>query len=169
MLALRALSRDLLVAGQVARSATALTEAQWNALERIAAPLTTTGRGVAPVLRVEASLFSNVLDELRADSRTTSRVIDSPRLMSAIASATLRRNSTLNFAYPLFSEWLALDAVESDQLSAAIERIERRADEHVSLDWRWLHNHTGAATLPRAGHASPSTSIEFAISTRFPR
>lgn len=142
MLAVRALSRDFLVAGQVARSAT-LTPHEWDALERIVAPLTLPQRGVGPVLRVEAQLFANVLDQMIADSRTTSRIIEANRLGSSIAGATLRRNATLNFAHPLFGAWTGLDSVPTNELARAIAQVEERERSLVAFDWTWAYNPTG--------------------------
>jgi len=143
MLAQRGLSRDVLVAGQVARSGASLSTSEWEALERIVQPLTLAQRALAPVQRIDATLFANVLDELIADSRRTSGIVDAPRFMSAIAAATLRRNATLNFAYPLFADWAALDGVPSVELASAIDRLETRAREHLAPDWRWIYNYTG--------------------------
>jgi hypothetical protein len=126
MLAVRTLSRDFLVAGQLARSGHPLGPAQWDRLERIV-----------------ATLFAKVLDEMRADSRTTSRIIESNRLGSTIAAATLRRNATLNFAYPVFAAWTTLDAVPTHELAHAIAKVEE--DERIALepDWTWIYNATG--------------------------
>jgi hypothetical protein len=143
MLAVRTLSRDFLLAGQVARSGQKLTPSQWDALERITAPLTEGERGVAPVLRIEATMFAGLLDQMIADSRTTSRIIESNRLGSTIAGATLRRNATLNFAHPPFAAWTRLDAVPSKDLARVIERVEEEERAHVEPDWTWIYNLTG--------------------------
>lgn len=150
MMAVRSLSRDFLLAGQVARSGHVATSAQWAILDRLAAPLTPPQRGVAPVLRFEAELFAGVLDQLIADSRTTSRIIEAPRLGAAIAAATLRRNATLNFAQPTFAGWLTLDAIPADQLPHAVEAIETRMREHLQPDWTWAYNFTGRGFVAEA-------------------
>jgi hypothetical protein len=143
MLAVRGLSRDFLVAGQVARSAGTLAPQQWDALERIVAPLTPGQRGVGHVLRVEAGLFANVLDQMIADARTTSRIIESDRLGSSIAGATLRRNATLNFAHPLFAAWTRLDPVPTAELARAIAQVEESERKWLAFDWSWAYNPTG--------------------------
>src|SRR5688572_29488415 len=143
MLAVRTLSRDFLVAGQLARSGQPLAPAQWEALDRLVAPLTQEERGVAPVLRIEATLFAHLLDEMLVDSRTTSRIIDTNRLGSMIAAATLRRNATLNFAHPVFAAWTTLDAVPSHELARAIALVEANERIHLEPDWTWFYNATG--------------------------
>jgi len=158
MLALRGLSRDLLVAAQVARSGRELTAAQWDALERIAAPLTPTQRGMGPVIRTEAVLYAGLMDRMLAEPRATSQVIEAPRLMATILSVTLRPGATLNFSYPLFAAWMALDAVPSDELAAAIGRIEAGARRHVAPDWTWAYNFTGKSV---AAEASPPLTEYF--------
>jgi hypothetical protein len=143
MLAVRTLSRDFLVAGQIARSGQPLAPAAWDALERVVAPLAQEERGVAPVLRIEATLFANLLDQMLVDSRTTSRIIEANRLGSTIAAATLRRNATLNFAHPVFAAWTTLDAVPSHELARAIAEVEMRERLHVEPGWTWIYNATG--------------------------
>jgi hypothetical protein len=143
MLAVRTLSRDFLLAGQVARSGQALEPAQWDALERTVAPLTPAQRGVAPVLRIEATLFAILLDRMIADSRTTSRIIESSRLGSGVASALMQRNATLNFAHPVFASWTTLDAVPSRELARAIERLEEQERANLAVDWTWVYNFAG--------------------------
>lgn len=150
MLALRGLSRDLLVAGQVARSGRELTTAQWDALERIAAPLTPTQRAMGPVIRTEARLHAGILDQMLADSRATSRVLESPPWMAAILSATMRRDATLNFSFPLFDAWMRLDTVPTDQLAAAIARSEDEVRRQARADWTWAYNPTGKAVAVEA-------------------
>jgi hypothetical protein len=143
MLAVRTLSRDLLVAGQVARSGAPLTPGQWAALDRIAAPLTVAERGVAPVLRIEAVLFAGVLDRMIADAATTSRIIEAPRLNATLTAGLMRRNATLNFAYPVFAAWTTLDPVASNALAGAIEQVEARSRAHFETDWTWAYNFAG--------------------------
>jgi hypothetical protein len=143
MLAVRTLSRDFLVAGQVARGAAGLSPAQWDALERIAAPLSAPQRGVGPVLRVEAALFMGVLDQLIADAATTIRVIELPRMAGNLVAKTVRRNATLNFAYPVLHAWTTLDGVSNAELAQAIARIEAQERRHFQPDWTWLYNPTG--------------------------
>ena len=158
MLALRGLSRDLLVAGQVARSGRELTAAQWDALERIVAPLTPTQRAMGPVIRTEGRLHAGILDQMLADPRATSRVLDSPPWMATILSATMRRDATLNFSFPLFDAWMRLDAVPTDQLAAAIARTEDEVRRHARVDWAWAYNPTGKAV---AVEASPPLTEYF--------
>jgi hypothetical protein len=143
MLAVRTLSRDFLVAGHVARSGRELEPAQWEALARIAAPLTQAERGAAPVLRIEATLFAILLDRMIADSRTTSRIIEASRLGSSITSALLQPNATLNFAHPVFAAWTTLDPVPSHELARAIERVEEQERVHLAIRWSWLYNFAG--------------------------
>ena len=150
MLAVRTLSRDFLLAGQVARLGAPLAPAQWEALERVVAPLAPGQRAVAPVLRVEAGLFANVLDELIADSRNTIRVIEAPRLPASIAAATLRRNATLNFAYPALAAWTTLDAVPTADLARAIAEVEERQRRHLAPDWTWAYNPAGTGFAAEA-------------------
>jgi len=158
MLAVRGLSRDLLVAGQVARSGRELTAAQWEALERITAPLTPAQRAMGPVIRTEGRLHAGILDQMLADPRATSRLLDSPPWMAAILSATMRRNATLNFSFPLFDAWMRLDAVPTDQLAAAIARSEDEVRRHARADWTWAYNPTGKAV---AVEASPPLTEYF--------
>jgi hypothetical protein len=152
MLAVRTFSRDLLLVGQIARAGRELSPAQWEALERIAAPLTQSQRGVAPVFRAEAYYFSQVLDNMLANPRATSEVIDSPRLMAGILAVTVKRNATLNFAQPLFAEWMALDAVPTDALAPAIEQVQARIRRAGEPDWTWAYNYTGKSL---AGESPP--------------
>ena len=150
MLSVRSFSRDLLLAGQVARTAPQLSPPEWDALERVAAPLTPAQRGVGPVIRAEAYLFSGVLDRLAAEPRATSRLIDAPRLTSSIVAATHRRNATLNFAYPLFAEWAALDAQPTEALEPAIQAVRARRDAYLAGDWTWAYNYTGKSFAAEA-------------------
>jgi hypothetical protein len=143
MLAVRSVSRDLLVAGQVARSATALSPAQWDALERVAAPLSRPERATAQVVAAEARFFSEILDRMIAEPRATSQAIDSPRWVATLLSATVKRNATLNFAYPLFAEWQALDAVETPDLAARIEETRASTRRAAESDWTWAYNYAG--------------------------
>lgn len=145
MLAVRGLARDLLLAGQVARSGTVSSPAQWETLERIAAPLTLTQRGVGPVLRAEAWFFAQVLDLLVAQPRWTSEVIDSPPLGALVVSKTVKRNATLNFAQPLFADWIAVDAVPGDEIDAAVEQTRARIRRAGERDWTWAYNYMGKA------------------------
>jgi hypothetical protein len=143
MLAVRGYSRGLLVAGQLARNAASLSPAQWEALERIAAPLSPSQRGVARVVRSEATLFAGVLDHMLSDPKTTAQLIDAPRLMGSIAALTMRRNATLNFAYPLFIGWTRLDAVPTEALAPAIEETRARIRHATQVDWTWAYNLPG--------------------------
>jgi hypothetical protein len=150
MLALRGLARDLLVAGQAARHGRELTSAQWDRLDRIAAPLTPSQRAMGAVIRTEARLHAGILDQMLADSRATSKVLGSPPWMAAMLSATMRRDATLNFSYPLFDAWLRLDAVPTHELSAAIAKSEDEVRRHGSPDWTWAYNPTGKAAAVEA-------------------
>jgi hypothetical protein len=147
MLAVRGYSRDLLVAGQVARNAASLSSAQWEALERIAAPLGPTQRGVARVVRSEAAFFAGLLDQMKSDPRTTAETIGAPRLMGTIAGIAMPRNATLNFAYPLFEDWTRLDAVGSDALAPAIEETRALMRRHGEVNWRWAYNFIGKSVV----------------------
>jgi len=158
MLALRGLSRDLLVAGQVARSGGELTAAQWDTLERIAAPPTPAQRGMGPVIRTEAVIYAGLMDRMLAEPRATSAILDSPRLVGTILSVTMRPGATLNFSHPLFAAWMQLDAVPSDQLAAAIARVEEGARRHTAPDWTWAYNFTGKSV---AADASPPLTEYF--------
>lgn len=143
MIAVRGFTRDLLLAGQIARSGRTLSASQWEALERMAAPLSESERGVAHVIGSESALFAGVLDHMVADPKATSEVIDAPRLMGTLVAATVRRNATLNFAQPLFAEWMRLDAVPSDALAPAIEETRARTRRFVEADWTWAYNFIG--------------------------
>ena len=150
MIATRGLSRDLLLAGQVARSGASLAPRQWDALERITAALTQTQRGVGPVLRTEGQFFAQVLDKLVADSRTTGEITELPRTFAALLSLTVKRNATLNFAYPLFAEWATLDALASDALDPAVERARATIRRAGDRDITWLYNYSGKSYTAEA-------------------
>ena len=137
------LTRDLLLAGQIARSGQFLSAEQWRALDRIAAPLTPAQYGIAPVVRIEAALFADILDHLVADARTTGWHLRDPRARAEIASATVRRNATLSFAYPLFAQWARVDDVPTARLASVVDRIGRARHEHLAPDFTWLYNYAG--------------------------
>lgn len=145
MLALRAFTRPLLLAGQVARAAPALSPSQAESLARITAPLTVRERGLAAAMRSEAVFFAQSLDELIARPREATKVTGASPPMADIASRTVRRNATLNFAAPLFANWVGLDDVESTALAPAIERNRAKERERLAPDWRWIYNWPGRA------------------------
>lgn len=133
MLALRTFTRTVTVAAQIARAAPKLSHAQGQTLERITAPLGKREQGMAATIRTEAVLFSERLDEMMAGPRAD------------LASRTLRRNATLNFAAPLFAGRMQLDDVESHDLPAALERTRAAERAHLEPGWRWVQNYHGRA------------------------
>ena len=158
MLALRAFTRPLLLAGQVARAAPGLDAAQAATLARITVPLTVKERGLAAPMRAEAVFFAEMLDELIAGPRATTQVTGAPPFMAELAGRTVRRNATLNFAAPLYANWMGLDDVDSANLAPAIERNRAMERERLAPDWRWLYNWTGRA-LTQEGHYDTSEYI----------
>lgn len=155
MLALRAFTRPLLLAGQVARAAPELTPAHAQGLARITAPLTARQRGLAAPMRSEAVFFAESLDELIARPRATSRITGVPPFMADIVSRTVRRNATLNFAAPFYANWVGLDGVDAAELVNAIERNRAAERDHLAPDWRWLYNWPGRAVATEI-HFDPS-------------
>lgn len=158
MLALRAFTRPLRVAGQVARAAPRLTPAQADALARITAPLTAAQRGLAAPVRAEAVFLAESLDELIAGPRSASKATGAPRWMAEIASRTAKRNATLNFAAPLYANWMGLDAVDSSALAPAIERYQAGERERIAPSWRWMYNWSGRAIVAET-HYDPSNYL----------
>jgi len=158
MLALRAATRPLRVAGQVARAAARLTPAQAEVLTRITAPFTVRERGLAPPMRAEAVFFAESLDELLARPRAASKVTGAPPVMAEIVSRTAKRNATLNFATPMYANWVGLDAVESAGLAPAIERNQASERARLEKSWRWLYNYPGRAIVAET-HYDPSTYV----------
>ena len=145
MVAVRTFTFTLLMAGQVARSAPSLSPAQAEALERIAAPLSERERGVGAPIRSEAVIFGEMLDEMIAGPRATSKVTGAPPFMAVLAGRTLRRNATLNFAAPLYSAWMRLDAIDTPVLAPEIERIRAAESAYLAPNWKWAYNPAGRA------------------------
>ena len=158
MLALRAFTRPLLLAGQVARAAPSLSSAQAESLARITAPLTVRQRGLSAAMRSEAAFFAESLDELIAKPREAVKVTGAPAPMADLASRTVRRNATLNFATPLFANWVSLDDVETPALTPAIERNRAIERERLAPDWRWIYNWPGRAITTEI-HYDPSEYV----------
>jgi hypothetical protein len=155
MLALRGLSHDLLLAGQVARSTPFLDASQWDRLDAIVSPLTQGQRAFAEVARTEAGLFREILDRWVADPRATGEIIGAPRFGADVAGRTLKRNATLNFTRHLFEPWLRLDGVDSPGLEPAIEAAKAGIRRVTTADWKWLYNYPGKAI---ASESSPDLS-----------
>lgn len=152
MLSARGYTRSVIMAGQVARSNAVSSPAHWAALERIAAPLTPAQRGIATAVLSEAVLFSEMLDEMIAAPRATSEVTDASRFMADVASRTLQRNATLNFAAPLYTAWIDLDGVEAAALGPAIARIRAAEARHLARDWKWAFNYPGRSVVAEGAY-----------------
>lgn len=147
MLAARGLSRSLIAAGQVARAAPALTAAQVEVLGRMTEPLSGQERGIARPIRAEAVLLAEMLDELIESPRATRKVTGATPFLSDVAGRTLRRNATLNFAAPLYTGWMRLDALDTIALAPEIARLRAAANSHLERDWTWLYNYPGKALV----------------------
>lgn len=158
MIAVRGLSRMHVLAGQVARNAPSLSPAQWDALLRVVEPLTPRQRGLAAPVRSEAILFAEMVEELVAAPRATSKVTGATPAMADLASLALRRNATLNFAFPLYAAWMDLDAIETADLAPQIERNRTREREHLTPDWTWSYNHAGRRVVSE-GHYDVSEYV----------
>lgn len=155
MPALRAFTRPLLLAGQVARAAPELTPAHAEALARITAPPHRAATRPRGPMRSEAVFFAESPDELIARARATSRITGAPPFMADIVSRTVRRNATLNFAAPFYANWVGLDGVDAAELVKASERNRAAERDHLAPDWRWLYNWPGRAVATEI-HFDPS-------------
>lgn len=143
MLPLRAHARGVLLAGHIARHAPMLSAPQQAALGRIVAPLSREERAMRPGILAEATFARDFLDRLVAAPRKTGEAMGATPFLPDIAGRTLCRNATLNFMEPGYAPWIALDALESAQLPAAIEAIRKANAERARKDWRWAYNFTG--------------------------
>jgi hypothetical protein len=149
MVVLRALSRDILMAMQVAREIATPSEAQASALRRIAAPLGPAEWAIGRAMRFEATVLPDALERAMRDRATRRATFGVEPLAELLVPLTLR-NATLNFAYRPYSIWEGLDGVESRNLAVEIGKVQRSVAAHGSPDWTWFYNPGGKILVTTA-------------------
>lgn len=142
MVVVRSLSRDLLLALQIAEAMPAPTSAQRQALARIAAPLDDEGRAMRHALRFEAAVFPDAVEKAIGERKRRREAYGLEPMGDLVALFALR-NATLNFGYRPYAVWERLDRVESRDLDLEVQRARIELDRLIRPDASWLHNAGG--------------------------
>jgi hypothetical protein len=143
MLATRALTRDLLLASQIAGRSKSLASREAEQLRRICAPVDSPGLSLAPGIRFEAAAFSSILDRVRRDREFAFEQGGRRWIGPDLVRLFTLRGATLNHARSIFEAWEALDRVDSRNVAAEAQRLRDRQAAGMLPRVEWLYNPFG--------------------------